>query len=268
MASAQVPLLFFRPQAGSDPLTVAPSLLDDAPSPSVVRLNPHDLLQRVKRTRGFARLKIELPQFSFDSPRIEAAMEGTALTTHIRVGFFGNFENVAKALFKALTSAGLVCYSIQDNAMLSEWPKWEEPTIDRGFAGRMQRILQRKTVQLREMESNEKRIRQILDEFVTSAEFRSEMAREARRELGRGRKTYDDVLNVYAKWKNDQISPTELGALRKLDAKLGAMSLADLRAHVADSPRLLLATAVAPRVAAELQRAAKAHGMKVEAELP
>jgi hypothetical protein len=164
LASEQLPLLFFKPLGAPDPLTVAQSLLNEAPSPSVFPLNPLGVLQDIRSARGFARLKISLPHF--------------------------------------------------------EWPKWEVPSIDRGFAGRMQRILQRKTTELREVESDEKRRSQILDAFVKSPDFRAEMAREARREPGRGKRTYDDVLNVYAKWKNGRASATELGALRKLDTKL------------------------------------------------
>jgi hypothetical protein len=268
LPSEQVPLLFFKPQSASDPLTVAQSLLDETPSPGVVPIDPPAILKNIRSTRGFARLRVALPHFSFDNPRAEAALEGTALATHIRVGFFGNFEKVAEPLFNALTAAGLVCYSVWDKAMLSEWPKWEEPTIDRGFAGRMQRVLQRKTIELREVEPDEKRRSQVLDAFVKSPEFRSEMAREARRESGRCKKAYDDVLNVYAKWKNGRPSATELGALRKLDAQLAAMSLSDLRVHVGESPRLLLATAVVPRVAAELRRSGEALGLSVETEPP
>jgi hypothetical protein len=268
LASEQVPLLFFKPQPACDLLTVAQSLLNEAPSPDVVPLDPLPVLQNIRSTRGFARLKVALPDFSLDNPRAETALEGTALPTHIRVGFFGDFEKLAELLFKAVTTTGLVCYSIWDKAMLTEWPKWEEPTIDRGFGERMNRILQRKTAELRDVEPDEKRRSQILDAFVKSPEFVAEMAREARREPGRGKKTYDDVLNVYAKWKNDRPSATELGALRKLDAKLAAMSLSDLRAHVGESPRFLLATAVAPRIAAELRRSGEALGLAVEVEPP
>jgi hypothetical protein len=268
LASEQVPLLFFKPQPASDPLTVAQSLVNEVPSPSLVPIDPLAVLKNIRSTRGFARLKVALPHFSFDNARAEAAMEGTALPTHIRVGFFGNFEKVAEPLFNALTATGFVCYSVWDKAMLTEWPEWEEPTIDRGFGERMTRILHRKTAELREVESDEKRRSQILDTFVKSPEFRSEMAREARREPGRGKKAYDDVLNVYARWKNDRASATELGALRKLDAKLSAMSLSALRTHVGESRRLLLAAAVPPRVAAELRRSGEALGLKVETEPP
>lgn len=268
MAGEQVPLLFFKPLPGSDPPTVAQSLLNEAPSPDVVPLDPLALLHDIRSTRGFARLKVALPHFSFDNPRAQAALEGTALATHVRVGFFGNFEKVAEPLFKALTATGLVCYSVWDKAMLTDWPTWKEPTIDRGFGERMTRILQRMTAELREVEPDEKRRSQVLDAFVKSPEFLAEMSREARRGPGRGKKTYDDVLNVYATWTNDRASATELGALRKLDAKLAAMSLPELRAHVGESPRLLLAMAVVPCVAAELRRSCEALGLGVEVEPP
>ena len=153
MASEQMPLLFFKPQPASASPTVAQSLLNEALSPEVVPLDPLAVVQNIRSTRGFARLKVALPRFSFDSSRAEAAMEGTALATHIRVGFLGNFEKLAEPLFNALTATGLVCYSIWDKAILTEWPKWEEPTIDRGFGERMTRILQRKTAELREVEA-------------------------------------------------------------------------------------------------------------------
>ncbi len=268
MASEQLPLLFFVPQPASDPLSVAQSLLTDAPSVDVVRIDPLEVLTHIRNTRGFARLKVALPYFSVDNPRTGAALEGMVLPTHIRVGFFGNIDKVAAPLFNTLTTTGLVCYSVLDSAMLTEWPKWDEPTIDCGFGKRMTRILQRKSAELREVEPDEKRRSQILDAFLKSADFLAEMAHEARREPGRGKKAYEDVLNVYAKWKDDRASATELGALRKLDAKLAAMSLSDLRALVADSPRLLLATAVAPRTAADLRRSGEALGLAVEVEPP
>jgi len=268
LASEQVPLLFFMPQTDADPVTIARALLAESPSADVVALDPPAILRAVRSTRGFARLKVAFPHFSFDNPRAEAALEGTALATHIRVGFLGNFEKVAEPLFNALTATGLVCYSVWDKAMLTEWPKWKEPTIDRGFADRMQGILQRKTIEFREVEPDEKRRSQMLDAFMKSPEFLAEMAREVRREPGRGKKAYDDVLNVYAKWKNDRASATELGALRKLEAKLAAMSLSDLRAHVGESPRFLLATAVVPRVASQLRRSGEALGLAVEVEPP
>ena len=101
---------------------------------------------------------------------------------------------------------------------------------------------------------------------MKSPEFFAEMAREARQEPRRGKKAYHDVLNVFAKWNNDRASATELGALRKLSAKLAAMSLSDLRAYVGESPRFLLAAAVVPRIAAELRRSGETLGIAVEVE--
>jgi hypothetical protein len=266
LASEQAPLLFFKPQPDTDPLIVAAALLGEAPSPGVVPLDPAAVLQAVRSTRGFGRLKVALPHFSFDGPRTEAALKGVALPTHIRVGFFGNFDKLAKPLYHVLTGAGLVCYSVWDKSMLTEWPEWEEPTIDRGFAERMTRILRRKTIEMRETEPDEKRRSQLLDAFVKSTEFRAEMAREARREPGRGKKTFDEVVNCYVRWKDGRASASELGAVRKLEPKLAAMSLGELRSLIGDSPRLLVATAVAPRQAAELRRTAEGLGLGLETE--
>jgi hypothetical protein len=268
LASEQVPLLFFTPQPEADPVTVADALLNEAPAPDVVPLNPAALLQTVRNAPGFRRLKVALPHFSLDRPAADATLEGTAFPTHIRVGFFGNFEKIAEPLFNVLSSIGLVCYSVWDKMMLTEWPMWEEPTFDRGFAKRMSRVLQRKTAELRQTEPDEKRRRQILDAFAESPQFRAQMAREARSEPRRGKKTYDDVLNCYVRWKGGRASATELGAIRKLDPKLAAMSLSQLRTHVGNRPRLLLATAVAPRRAAELRRSAEGLGLSIENESP
>lgn len=268
LASELAPLLFFKPRPDVDSLSVAPALLGEAPPPNVVPFDPATMLQAVRNTRGFSRLKVALPHFSFENPRAGAALDGTALPTHIRVGFFGNFEKVAEPFFEALTTAGLVCYSLGDKSILTRWPKRDEPTIDRGFAGRIGRILQRKTIELRETEPDERRRRQILDTFVNSPEFRAEMAREARREPGRGKKSYDDVVNCYVRWKDGRATASELGAVRKLDPKLAAMSLSELRAHVGDAPRLLLVTAALPQRTAELRRSAEGLGLSIESEYP
>lgn len=266
MASERVPLLFFSPQSGADPLVIAQALVGEARSPQVIVLNPVVLLQTVRNTRGFARLKVALPNFSLDRPGAEAAMEGVALPTHIRVGFFGNFEKLGEQLFDVLVATGLVCYSALDKAMLTKWPKGVEPDIDRGFGERMTRVLQRKTAELREIEPDEKRRGRILDAFVKSPEFQAEMAREARREPGRGKKAYGDVVNCYVRWREGRASATALGAVRKLDSKLAAMSLPELRVHIGDAPRLLLAAAVVPRRAAELRQLAEGLGLSIESE--
>jgi hypothetical protein len=184
------------------------------------------------------------------------------------VGFFGNFEKLAQPLFNALTATGLACYSVWDQAMLTEWPKWEEVAVDRGFAERMNRVLRHKSAELREIEPDEKRRGMILDAFVNGPEFRAEMSREARRGPGRAKKAYDDLVNCYVRWKGGRASATELGAIRKLDPKFAAMSLSELRMHAGDAPRVLLATAVSARRAAELRRAAEQLGLSFESESP
>jgi hypothetical protein len=150
MATEQLPLLFFKALPNTDPQTVAQSLLMSSPSPRVAQLEPSRILQAVRETRGFARLKIALPSFSFDNPRVEAAFEGTAMQSHIHIRFYGNFDRVAEPLFNGLTALGLACYSVWDKVILVDWPKWEEPSIDAGFAARTARIMERKTLDLRE----------------------------------------------------------------------------------------------------------------------
>lgn len=268
MASEQVPLLFFQPQPDADPLVVAKDILIEAPLPKVISLDPLAIMQRVQATRGFARLKVALPHFTLDNPQAGAALNGIVLPTHIRVGFYGNVDKLAERFLSALTATGLACYSVWDKAMIPQWPKWEEPFIDRGYAERMTRILQRMTAELRETEPDEKRRSQALNAFVDSPDFRAEMAREARREPSRGKKTYDDVVNCYVRWKDGRASVTELGAVRKLDPKLAAMTLPDLCKQVGDAPRFLLAIAVPPRRAAQLRYLAEELGLSIESERP
>jgi hypothetical protein len=266
LGSEQFPLLFLTPRPGADALTVARALLDGTPSPDVVPLDVPAILQAVRRRRGLARMKVALPHFSFDNPRAEGAFLGTALPTHIFVQFFGNFEKVAEPLFHALAATGLECYSVWEKSMLTEWPKWEGPTIDSGFGERITRILERKTAELRATEPDENRRRQMLDAFTKGPEFRAEMAREARREPGRARKVYDDVVNCYVRWKDGRASAAELGAVRKLDPKFSLMSLSELKKQAGDGPRLLVATAIVPQRAAGLRRSAEELGLCVENE--
>ena len=269
MPTEQLPLLFFKPFPSANLLAVAESLLNASPSTSVEQLDPLGTLHAVQNTRGFARLKIALPSFNFDSPRFEAAFEGTAEQTHIHVRFFGNFDKVAEPLYNALTALGLACYSVWDKAIFADWPIWEEPTVDSGFAARMTRILERKTLELRETVPDSNRRAQILAAFVKSPEFRAEMAAEARLEKpSRQKKAYSDLLNCYVRWKDGRASASELGAVRKLCPRFAAMSIAELRMQSGGSPRLLLLTAATARQAAELRRSAEQHGIALDIEPP
>jgi hypothetical protein len=109
----------------------------------------------------------------------------------------------------------------------------------------------------------------MLDAFMKSAEFRAEMAAEARREApAHEKRAYGDVVNCYVRWRNDRPSASELGAVRKLDSTLAAKSIVELRGLVGDSPRLLLLTAATPRQAAALRRSAERHDIIVEIEPP
>jgi hypothetical protein len=183
--------------------------------------------------------------------------------------FFGNFERIAQPLFSALAAQGLVCYSVWDKQILNEWPQWKEPYIDKGFASRMEHVVARKTLELRQRVPDAKQRSKLLAAFVRSEEFRAEMARQARLEepSGKGhRKTYSDAVNCFARWKNGHPSASELAVLRKLDSKFAAMSITDLEALAGQSPRLLLLSAVPPRQAAEFRDAAERQGLVLDIE--
>ena len=269
MATEQMPLLFFKARPHVDAAAAAQALLGGSTPPGVDPIEPEAVLEVVRKTRGFARLKVALPAFGFDDPRSGAAFEGTACPTHLHVRFYGDFDKVAALLFNVLTANGMSCYSVWDESVVLDWPRRDEPAIDPGFAARMERLLEHKARELREAEPDEKRRRQMLDQYAKSPEFRAEMAREARREAGgRGPKAYEDFVNCYVRWKDGRASVAELGAVRKLYPKLAAMSLPQLRAHAGDAPRLLVATAVEPQEAAELRREAKQAGLTLDIEPP
>jgi hypothetical protein len=269
MGNERFPLVFFKPQTNADPASVAQSLLSGDAGAAAVDLDPNGILRAVRDTRGFARLKVTLPSFSFDNPRAEAAFEGTASRTHLQVGFFGNFEKVAEPLFAALTAQGLTCYSEWDEAVLAKWPEEEGPTADGDFAERMDRVMQAKARDLKDAVADPKQRLKLINEFLKGPEFRAAMAAEAVVEKpGRGKKAFADLVNCYARWKAGKPSAAELTGLRKLDAKFASVSLAELRAQAERSPRLLIATAVTSRRAAALRREAERHGVLLEVEAP
>jgi len=264
MASEQLPLLFFKPLAGTDPLAVARSLLTASSTAidEVVPLEAEEILPALRATRGFARLKVTPPDFSFDNPRLEAAFDGRAERTHVSVRFYGNFERVARPLFDALGAMGLTCYSVWDEAILVDWPQWEERVVDAGFAARMTRLLERKTRELQETTPDIGVRKRMLDAFLKSAAFAAEMAAEARRESGDG----GDLVNGYVRWRAGRPSAAELAGVRKLDPALGAKSVGDLRAVIGDSPRLLVRRGITRRQEGELRRLAAGLGLEVEFE--
>jgi hypothetical protein len=271
VATEQIPLLFFKPAPHTDPLTVAETLLAAPESARVVALDPATVLQSLRSTRGFARLEVALPHFSLDNPRSQAALEGTASPIHLSVRFYGDFEKLAEPLFRAMVAQGLVCFSVWDRTLITDWPKWTELKTDAGFATRMQRVLEHETQRLRDIEPDPARRTRLLDAFVKSPQFREAMARQARLETPPGRrtsKTYADHVNCYVCWRDGHASAAELAALRKLDPAFAAMSIADLRRRIGDLPRLLLLTAALPHQANALRDAALRHGLAVEVEPP
>ena len=271
MSTPQIPLVFFKPLPDTDALFAAKSLLADPSSATVARIDPARLLKSLKQKRGFAKLKLAIPSFGLDDSRAKAAFEGTALDTHISVQFYGDFDKVANVLFDALVTEGLLCYSVWDQKLLSEWPAGREMEIDNGFAARMSRVVERKTNQLRQIEPDSKRRTKLLNAFVKSDEFRAEMAREARadgRRPGGDRKTFSDLVNCYARWQTGHPSAGELAAVRKLESKYGQMSIGELRTLIRDEPRLLLLRAVRPKRADALKNAAQVHGLRVDVEPP
>jgi hypothetical protein len=267
----QLSLLFFIPLPTAAPQTAAESLLAGSSLAPVAPLAPDRVLDSAKATRGLTRLKIALPSFHLDNPRLNAALDGTATETHIHVRFYGNFDKLAKPIFKILTSQGLTCYSVWDKRVLTDWPEWNEPTTDPGFAARMSRVTERKAIELRQTEPDAKRRAQFLDAFLKSPEFRAEMAKEARSDNPRGShqtKTYADHLNCYARWKTGHPSAPELAAVRKLAPKFAALGIAELRTLIGNAPRLLLLTAAPPHQASELRHSADRHGLLLDIEPP
>jgi hypothetical protein len=270
MPSEQAPLIFFLPAADAQALETAEALASESPADGATPIETEYVLRRLTGNRGFTRLKINLPRFSLDNPRREVSMEGMAYDTHLRVGFYGNFEVLAAPLFKALRSLGLTWYSVWDKKILNAWPKFKEPQIDSSFGARMTRVMQRETARLRETEPDERRRTALLNAFIRSPEFKAQMAQEARNEstpARRGRKkTYSDYVDCYARWTTGRPSAAELAALRKVNPKSAAMSLAELRQSIGDSPRLKFLTGIPPSRAANLIRAAAKEGLIVETE--
>jgi hypothetical protein len=271
MSTGQIPLVFFKPLPDTDALSAARSVLADPSAASVAKIDPARLLKSLKQKRGFAKLKLATPSFGLDDSKAEAAFEGTASDTHLHVTFYGNFDKVAEPLFNALLAEGLLCYSVWDRQLITEWPAGPEMEVDNGFAARMSRVVERKTNQLREIEPDPKQRTKLLNAFVKSHEFRAEMAREARAEGPRpaGEKTtFSDLVNCYARWQTGHPSAGELATVRKLESKYGLMSIGELRSLIGDEPRLLLLRSVRPKRADALKNAAQAHGLLVDVESP
>lgn len=270
MAAEQPPLVFFLPPPGADVPSIARSLADGEAPQGIAPIDANGIVRRLKRRRGFSRLTIDPPRFSLDDTRREVAMEGTSYDTHLHVKFYGNFDELAAPLFAAMRAQGLVCYSVWDQKIIDAWPKWQEPRIDGGFGKRMSLVLERESARLRQTEPDPARRVAMLNAFVKSDEFRAQMAKEARAEsklVPRGRKkTYADLVDCYARWNNGTPSAAELAAVRKLDAKYRATSIAELRKIIGAAPRLKLLTAVPPDRAKALAQSAFAAALTLDIE--
>jgi hypothetical protein len=268
MASPKLPLLFFRPSPGTDPLAVGRSLAAGEPS-GVEPIEPERLLGGLKLTRGFSRLRAPLPTFELDDPRRQAALHGIASVTHLSVGFFGDFDRLAGPLIKALTRLGLMCYSRWDDKVIRELAVLEQPHIDKGFAVRMTEVLRRRSLDLAQTVADPKDRAKQIDVYVRGAEFRAEMGKAARREQASGdpgRKSYDHHVNCFVRWRTGRPSVAEMAGLRKLDAKFASMPVGALRELAAQGSRLLLATALSPGQAKALRTLAAGLGFLVDEE--
>jgi hypothetical protein len=106
MANAQYPLIFFSPLLGSDARAAGELLAAGSTTVPVAPLDAERVLNLLRGKRGFRHLKVALPQFALDNPRIEASLEGSAHATHLAVQFYGNFEKLAEPLFKAFLGLG------------------------------------------------------------------------------------------------------------------------------------------------------------------
>jgi hypothetical protein len=270
LATEQAPLIFFVPAPGVDALRVAQGLVTSSGQGGTSRIDATGLVWRLKGKPEFARLEINLPHFSLDDPRREVGMDGTAYETHIHVRFYGNFGDPAGRLFEAMRAEGLVCYSVWDGKFLDSWPKWQELEVDGGFGARMSRIVERESARLRGIEPDPRRRVAMLNAFVKSADFRAQMAKEGRAESKPARrgqtKTYSDYVDCYVRWKTGRPSAKELAALRKLDTRYAAMSVAALCRIIGDSPRLKLLTAVHASRAAEFLKSGARSTLLIDIE--
>jgi hypothetical protein len=135
----------------------------------------------------------------------------------------------------------------------------------------MSRVLGRHSQKLTEVEPDPRRRERMLSAFLKSAEFRAEMAAEARRETSAGHGNalmYGDLVNCYVRWRAGRASAQELAGIRKLSPAHAAMSIAELRNVVGDAGRLRVATGVHPKRAAMLKEEAERLGLLVDVEPP
>lgn len=187
MASEKFKLVCFKPLPGTDPVASGQFITAELPHPDVEPLDTVALVTKLKTQRGFKRTRIKDTFFSLDLSRSESAMEGHFTSHYISVGFYGNFDVLAEPLYRFMSAEGLTCYSPLDKKLVTSWPKFSEPKIDKCYSARMLKILQVKTQELRLIEPNEKVRIKLMTAFLRSAEFHERMAEELKSEKQKAR---------------------------------------------------------------------------------
>jgi hypothetical protein len=178
MAQVAARLIFWKPVPGSDTVQTGKALLAGDVATKTGEIDAPSLLAQLKATRGFTRLHLRDRAFSLDNPRAQSALEGEIHDRHLDVRFYGNLEPLAKPFFEFMSRQGLLCYAQGDPDLLREWPKFREPEIDKDYAARMQRVLQRHNEKLREQEPDPKKRAKAMTAYMRSDEFQAEMGRE------------------------------------------------------------------------------------------
>jgi len=257
MAQVAARLIFWKPSPGHDTVETGKQLAAGSVPAALSAIDTSNLLVRLRASRGFARLAIRGHHFFVENARAEAALEGDVHDGYLDVRFYGSFEALAKPLFQFMTGHGLICYAHGDRELLSKWPAFKEPEIDRGYAARMQRVLERHNQKVREQEPDPNRRAKAMNAFVKSEQFRDEMAREYDLEMARerGAAATVDVLLMAAGEKKMEV----IRVIRRLTG----MELREAKKLVDAAPNVVLAGVrreKAERVCDELE----ALGARVE----
>ncbi|MDB5320255.1 MAG: hypothetical protein JWN40_1886 [Phycisphaerales bacterium] len=178
MAQVAARLIFWKANTGADSVKTGKQLCAGVVPSNLAAIDGPSLFAQLKSVRGFARVGMRDQLFFLENARAEVSIEGVIYERHLDVRFYGNFEVLAKPLFKFMSRQGLLCYADGDREMLREWPAFEEPDIDVNYSARMQRVLARQNRVVLEQESDPKRRAKIMTAFLRSDEFQREMARE------------------------------------------------------------------------------------------
>jgi hypothetical protein len=178
MAQVAARLIFWKAGPGADGVETGKQLCAGVIPSNLVPIDGLSMLAQLKAVRGFARLGIREQLFFLENARAEVSMEGDIHERHFDVRLYGNFEVLAKPLFQFMNQRGLLCFVQGDRELLKEWPTFKEFSVDKGYAARMQHVLERHNQSLREQEPDPKRRAKMMTAYMRSDEFRNEMARE------------------------------------------------------------------------------------------